>query len=153
MLDDPDRDNWNDYNMTGEKVSLYDDKLPSRDTGVVLTLNGDILSMITEYDSNKTDSAYAKQLINSLDGMHFDIHAKGKSPREKNFIENCYDKRALRFRLLRSHFFSDNPIELCNRMRLIAKEKEAGNNKTIFDNEMVAITDKLLEYKCITVVE
>ena len=27
LLDDPGSDNWNDYKMNGEKVTLYDDKL------------------------------------------------------------------------------------------------------------------------------
>ena len=30
------------------------------------------------------------------------------------------------------------------------EKKHAGNDTTIFDTEVVAITNKLLEYKCIT---
>ena len=63
--------------MHGEKVTIYDDKLLFRDTGVVFTLNGDILSMITNYDFSKTDSTDAEQIISFLDEMQFDIHAKG----------------------------------------------------------------------------
>ena len=55
LIDDPDSENWNDFLMKKEKVRLYDDKLLFRDTGVVFTLKGDILSMITDYDFNKTD--------------------------------------------------------------------------------------------------
>ena len=61
-----------------------------RDTGVVFMLKGDILSMITDYDFNKTNSPDAKQIIKFLDEMHFDIHAKVKSSREKNLIKNYY---------------------------------------------------------------
>ena len=92
LLDDPDSDNWNDYKMNGEKVSLYDDKLLFRDTGVVFTLKGDILSMITDYDFNKTDSPDAKQIIDSMDEMHFDIHTKGKSFRDKNLKKTIIKK-------------------------------------------------------------
>ena len=53
LVEDPDSDNWNDYQMKGEKVSFYGDKLVFRDTGVLFTLFGDILSMITVYDFNK----------------------------------------------------------------------------------------------------
>ena len=53
LVDDPDSDNWNGYQMSGEKVSLYDDKLVFRDTGVILTLKCDNLSLITVYDFNR----------------------------------------------------------------------------------------------------
>ena len=76
--------------MNGEKVTLYDDKVLFRDTGVVFTLKGDVLSMITDYDFNKTHSLDANQIINFLDEMHFDIHAKDKSSRDKNIIKNYY---------------------------------------------------------------
>ena len=46
--------------MNGENVSIYDGKLHFRDTGVVFTLKGGILSMITDYDYSKTDSPDAK---------------------------------------------------------------------------------------------
>ena len=39
--------------MHGEKVKIYDDKLPFRDTGVDFTLKRVILSMITHSDFNK----------------------------------------------------------------------------------------------------
>ena len=88
MLDDPGSDNWNDYKMNREKGSLYDDKLVFRNSGVVFTLKGDFFSMITDYDFNKTDSHDAKQFVNFLDEMNFDIHAKGKSSRDKNLLKN-----------------------------------------------------------------
>ena len=95
LLDDPDSVNWNDYKMNGEKVSLYVDKLLIRNTGVVSTLKGDILSMITDYDFNKTDSPDAKQIINFLDEMHCDIHAKGESSRKKNLRKSILIKAIL----------------------------------------------------------
>ena len=49
--------------MKGEKVTLYDDQVLFRDNGVVFTLKGDILLMITDYDFNKTHSNDAKQII------------------------------------------------------------------------------------------
>ena len=47
-------------------------------------------------------------------------------------------------------FLSSNPDELCNIIILILQEKHAGNNSDIIDDEVVAIVDKLLEYKCIS---
>ena len=39
-----------------------------------------------------TDSPDAKQTINFLNEMHFDIHVKSKNSRDKNLINNYYNK-------------------------------------------------------------
>ena len=91
LTDDPGSHNWNDYRMNGGKVSLYDDQLLFRDTGVVFTLRRDIFSMMTDYDMNKTDSPDPKHFVNFMDGMHFDIHTKVKSSGDKNLIRNYHN--------------------------------------------------------------
>ena len=45
---------------------------------------------------------------------------------------------------------SSDPNELCNRLKLILQEKYAGNNSDVINDEIVAIVDKLLEYKCLS---
>ena len=35
-------------------------------------------------------------------------------------------------------------------MKIILQEKQAGNNSDVFDKKLIAIVDKLLEYKCIS---
>ena len=47
-------------------------------------------------------------------------------------------------------FLSSDPDEFCNRLKLLLQEKQAGNNSDIINDEIVAIVDKLLEYKCIS---
>ena len=47
-------------------------------------------------------------------------------------------------------FLSSDPDELCNRIKLLLQENHAGNNSDIISQEIVAIVDKLLEYKCIS---
>ena len=47
-------------------------------------------------------------------------------------------------------FLSSDANELCDRLKLLLKEKHAGNNSDIINEEVVVIIDKLLEYKCIT---
>ena len=95
LYDDPNSDKWNEYILNKEKVRIYDDKLLCRDTGLVFTLKGEILSMITDYDFNETNSADAKQINNILYENPFDIHAKDKSFRDKHLTKNYYNKRAL----------------------------------------------------------
>ena len=43
-----------------------------------------------------------------------------------------------------------NPNELCDRLRLLLQEKEAGINSDINNEEIFVIVDKLTEYKCIS---
>ena len=45
---------------------------------------------------------------------------------------------------------SSDPDELCNRLKLLLQEIQSGNNSDLINQEIVAIVDKLLEYKCIT---
>ena len=47
-------------------------------------------------------------------------------------------------------FLSSDPDEVCDRLNLILQEIHAGNNSKIINEEVVALPDKLLEYKCIT---
>ena len=47
-------------------------------------------------------------------------------------------------------FLSSDPDELCNRLKLLLQEKQAGNNSDIINQEIVVIVDKLLEHKCIS---
>ena len=45
-------------------------------------------------------------------------------------------------------FLSSDPDELCNGLKLLFQEKQAGNNSGKINQEIVAIVDKLLEYNC-----
>ena len=114
LLDDLDSDNWKDYKLTREKVSLYDGKLLFRDIGVVFMLKGDFLSMITDYDFNKTDSPDVKQNFKFLDERHFDIHATGKSSKDKSLLKNYFNRRVTLASGLKTIFFSEKPNELCD---------------------------------------
>ena len=45
-------------------------------------------------------------------------------------------------------FLPSDPDELCDRLKLLLQEKKAGNNSNKINEDIVAIIDKLLEYKC-----
>ena len=47
-------------------------------------------------------------------------------------------------------FLSSDPNDLCNRLKLLLREKHAGKNSDIINQEIVVIIDKLLENKCIS---
>ena len=74
--------------------------------------------------------------------------------RDENLIKNYFNKRAkIASGLNRSDrisFFSENPEELCDRLCLIIQEKQTESDTNIIDDEIVAIFDKLFDYKRIT---
>ena len=47
-------------------------------------------------------------------------------------------------------FLASDPNELCDGLKLLLQEKHRGNNSDKINEEIVAIVDKLLEYKCIS---
>ena len=77
--------------------------------------------------------------------MHFDIHAKVESLRDENVWKIYYIKVALLASGLKTFFLSENPNELCDRLGLLLKEKQTGKYSKTNKEEMVAISDNLLE--------
>ena len=47
-------------------------------------------------------------------------------------------------------FISSDPDELCDRLKLLQQEKQAGNNSDLINKEFVALVDKLKEHNCIS---
>ena len=47
-------------------------------------------------------------------------------------------------------FLSSNTDELCDRLKLLLQEKHAGNNSNLINEELVAIIDRLLQYRYIS---
>ena len=82
--------------------------------------------------------------------MNFNIREKGnKSDRDKSIIRLLRSPRIMASGVT-TLFLSENPDELCDRLKLLLQEKHAGNNSDIINDEIIAIVDKLLEYKCIS---
>ena len=83
--------------------------------------------------------------------MHFDLNVPGnKSTRDRKLIKLLKSPAILASGVSKTIFLSSDPDELCNRLKLLLQEKHAGNNSDIINDEIVAIIDKLLEYKCIS---
>ena len=123
--------------------------------GKELELKGDLLKMITNKNYNvDLASLQDKKLM-------YDF------AKEMNFYTKALGKKSTRYRTLikllkspglmvsasgvsKAIFLSSDTDELCNRLKLLLQEKQAGNNSDIIDEEIVAIVGKLLEYKCIS---
>ena len=85
--------------------------------------------------------------------MHFDMKAAGKKPtRDKTLLKLLKSPGLIvsSSGVSKTIFLSSDPDELCNRLKLLLQEKHAGNNSDLINDEIVAIVDKLLEYKCIS---
>ena len=136
-------------------ITLYNNILTFRDTGREFELKGDLLKMITNNNFNADLASLSdkKLMFDFAKEMHFDLKAVGKkSTRDKTFIKLLKSPGLMvsASGASKTIFLSSDPDELCNRLKLLLQEKHAGNNSDIIKDEIVAIVDKLLEYKCIS---
>ena len=133
-------------------ITLYNNMLTFRDTGKEFELKGELLKMTTNKNYNvNLASLQDKKLVYDLaKAMNFDTKALGnKSARDRTLIK-LLNSPAIMASGITTIFLSENADELCDRLRLFLQEKQAGNNSDIIDQEIIAIVDKLLEYKCIS---
>ena len=133
-------------------ITLYGNMLTFRDTNKQIELKGDLLKMITstKFNVDLASLSDKKIMYDIAKEMRFDLKAPGnKSTRDRKLIK-LLESPANMASGITTIFLSENPNELCDRFKLILQEKQAGNNSDIINQEIVAIIDKLLEYKCIT---
>ena len=123
-----------------------------RDSNIVFKLDGDLLETITNYDFNVDHSNQKdrKLIYEFAKEMSFNIRQKGnKSDRDKSIVRLLKSPAIMASGISKTIFLPSDPDELCNRLKLLLQEKHAGNNSDLINEELVAIVDKLLEYKCI----
>ena len=83
--------------------------------------------------------------------MNYDTKSTGRpSIRHSSVIKSLESPAIMASGVSKTIILSSDPNELCHRLRLLLQEKHAGNNSDIIHDEMVAIVNKLLEYKCIS---
>ena len=83
--------------------------------------------------------------------MNYDLNSTGRpSVRHNSMIKLLEQPAIMASGIPKILFLSSDPDEICNRLKLLLQEKHAGNNSDLINEEIVAIVDKLLEYKCIT---
>ena len=137
----------------GIPVTLVSNMLIFRDNNKSFKLEGYLLETMTNYDFNVDHSNQQdrKLIYEFVKEMNFNIRQKGnKSDRDKSIIRLLRSPRIMASGVSKTIILSSDPDELCNRLKLLLQEKQAGNNSDIINQEIVAIVDKLLEYKCIS---
>ena len=135
--------------------NLYGNILTFRDTGKEFELKGDLLKMITNYYYNVNHASLSdkKIMYDFAKEMHFDEkHVGDKSTRDRTLI-NLLKSLGLMVSasgVSKTVFLSSDLDEFINRLKLLLQEKQAGKISDIINDEIVAMVDKLLEYKCIS---
>ena len=151
---DPNSTKINDFLIhRGIPVTLFSNMITFRDSNKSFRLEGDLLKVITNHKFNVDHSnPQDKKLIYQFaKEMNYDIKSPGRPSTRHNSMVRLLDQPAIMASgILKKIILSSDPNELCDRLRLLLQEKHAGNNSDIINNEIVAIVDKLLEYKCIS---
>ena len=154
LVKDPSSNRVNDLKINKLiPITLYGNMLTFRNTNKKFELKGDLLEMITnsKFNVDLASLSDKKLMYDFAKEMHFDLNAPGnKSTRDRKLIKLLKSPAILASGVSKTIFLSSDPDELCNRLKLLLQEKHAGNNSDIINDEIVAIIDKLLEYKCIS---
>ena len=134
-------------------ITLHDNLLTIRDTDKVLRLEGDLLKMITirNYNFDLASSQDKKLMYDFAKEMNFDFEAPvNKSTRDRTLTKLLKSPGLMvsASGISKTKFLSSDLDELCDRLKLLLQEKQAGNKSDITNQEIVAVVDKVLEYKC-----
>ena len=147
----------NDFLIHGNiPVSLYSSMITFRDSKKTFKLDGDLLKVVTNLTNYKFNADHSspqdKKLIYEFaKEMNYDTKSTDRPSIRQNSIIKVLESIAIMASgVSRTIILSSDPNELCDRLRLLLQEKHAGKTSDIINDEIVAIVDKLLEYKCIS---
>ena len=155
LVKDPSSNRVNDLKINKTiPITLYGNILTFRDTNKQFELKGDLLEMITnsKFNVDLASLSDKKLMYDFAKEMHFDLNAPGNNSTRDRKLINLPNSPGLMVSasgVSKTIFLSSDPNELCDRLNLILQEKQAGNNSDIINDEIIAIIDKFLEYKCI----
>ena len=150
---DPNSTKMNDFLIHGTiPVTIFSNMITFRDSNKSFRLEGDLLKVITNHKFNVNHSSpQDKKLIYEFaKEMNYDTKSTGRpSTRHTSIIKILESPAIMASGISKTIFLSSDPDELCERLKLLLQEKNAGNNSEIINEEIVVIVDKLLEYRCI----
>ena len=85
--------------------------------------------------------------------MKFDVRGQGRICTRDRTLKNLLKSPGLMVSssgISNTKFLSSDPNDLSDRVKLILQEKQVGIFSNIINDEIVAIVDKLSEYKCMS---
>ena len=144
----------NDFLIHGNiPVTLFSNMITFRDSNKAFRLEGDLLKLITNYKFNADHSGpqVKKLIFEFAKEMNYDTKSTGRLSTRHTFIKKILESPAfMASGISRTKILSSDPNEIYDRLGLLLQEKHAANNSNLIDEEIVAIIDKLLKYKCIS---
>ena len=150
----PNSTKMNDFLIHGIiPVTIFSNMITFRDSNKTFRLEGDLLKVITNHKFNVDHSSpQDKKLIYEFaKEMNYDTKSPGRpSIRHDSVVKILNSPAIMASGVSNIIILSSDPNELCDRLRLLLQEKHAGNNSDLINDEIIAIVDNLLEYKCIT---
>ena len=154
LTKDPNSTKPNDF-LINEKVpvTIFSNMITFRDTKKVFKIEGDLYKVITDYKFNVDHSnKQNRQIIYEFGKeMKYKLKNKGRpSIRHNSMVRLLNQPAIMASGFSKTIILSSDPNELCDRLKLLLQEKHGGNNSNLIDEKIVAIVDKLLEYKCIS---
>ena len=154
LTKDPNSTKTNDF-LINEKVpvTIFSNMLTFRNTKKVFKIEGDLYKVITDYKFNVDHSNQQDRKIIYEFGkeMKYKLKNKGRpSIRHNSMIRLLNQPPIMASGISKTIILSSNPNELCDRLKLLLQEKHAGNNSDIINDEIVAIVDRLLEYRYVS---
>ena len=134
---------------------LHDNLLTFRDRNQQFELKIELLKKITNknYNVDLANLSDKKLMYDFAKEMNFDVRGPGrKSIRDKTLMKllKWPGLMVSASGVSKTRFLSTDADELCDRLKLLLQEKQAGDISDIIKEEIAAIADKLLEYKCIS---
>ena len=151
---DPNSTKLNDFLIHGTiPITIYSNMITFRDTKETFRLENDLLKVITNHKFNVDHSnPQDKKIIYEFaKEMNYDTKSTGRpSTRHESMVRLLNQPAIMASGFSKTIILSSDPNELCDRLKLLLQEKHGGNNSNLIDEEIVAIVDKLLEYKCIS---
>ena len=151
---DPNSTKINDFLIHGNiPVTIFSNMITFRDSKKTFKLEGDLLKVITNYKFNVDHSNQQdrKIIYEFAKEMNYDTKSTGRpSVRHESMIRLLDQPAIMASGISKTIILSSDPNELCDRLKLLLQKKHGGNNSNLIDEEIVAIIDKLLEYKCIS---
>ena len=156
LINDSTSDRVNDLKINNSiPITLYNNILTFRDTGKEFERK-DLLKMINNKNHNVNHASLSdkKLMYEFAKEMYFDERRVGnKSIRDRTLIDllNSPGLMLSASGISKTIFLSSDPNELCDRLKLLLQEKQAGNSSDITNDEIVAIVDRFSKYKCISI--
>ena len=151
---DPNSTKMNDFLIHEQiPITLFSNMLTFRDTKKTFRLEGDLLKVMTNYKFNVDHSNHQdrKIIYEFAKEMKYDVKSAGRpGVRHSSMIRLLESPAIMASGISKTIILSSNPDELCDRLKLLLQERHAGNNSDIINDQIVAIVDKLFEYKCIS---